>query len=146
MLHVVFTWFSILSPEDGGPSYIALFTEPMTAVLTSRFLLDLQEVNQRAIGRYSSGTQSISLTSSFAPKFISSLGSHIFPEEDDTDTVLSLSMFTIPSVTSYNLDLPAYTERGLSSADPFADRAATPQCRDGAKSVCVEDGEVCWAI
>ncbi|KAI0738626.1 hypothetical protein C8Q80DRAFT_1275598 [Daedaleopsis nitida] len=40
-LHMVFTFT--------GTSEFTYFTEPMTAVLVSRFLLDLQEINQRSV-------------------------------------------------------------------------------------------------
>ncbi|KAI0819588.1 hypothetical protein BC628DRAFT_1332462 [Trametes gibbosa] len=45
-LHLAFTMFSITRDPLSPVSYFTTFTEPVTAVLVSRFLLDLQQVNQ----------------------------------------------------------------------------------------------------
>ncbi|KAI0640687.1 hypothetical protein C8Q79DRAFT_1014910 [Trametes meyenii] len=48
-LHLTFTLLPLINGSLSPVSYVPLFTEPITAVLVSRFLLNLQAVNQRAV-------------------------------------------------------------------------------------------------
>ncbi|KAI0676158.1 hypothetical protein C8Q78DRAFT_1008323 [Trametes maxima] len=48
-LHLTFTLLPLINGSLSPVSYVTLFTEPITAVLVSRFLLNLQAVNQRAV-------------------------------------------------------------------------------------------------
>ncbi|KAM5530634.1 hypothetical protein V8D89_015703 [Ganoderma adspersum] len=47
ILHLVLTELSVAT--DGDSSYISLFTSPLSSVLVSHFLLDLQEAHQRTV-------------------------------------------------------------------------------------------------
>ncbi|RDX51235.1 hypothetical protein OH76DRAFT_318540 [Lentinus brumalis] len=52
-LHITFTLLSIFG--TGGSSNMTAFTEPVTSVLTSRFLLDIQEASRRSAAAMSTG-------------------------------------------------------------------------------------------
>ncbi|RPD59956.1 hypothetical protein L227DRAFT_575957 [Lentinus tigrinus ALCF2SS1-6] len=45
-LHLLFTMLSISSAAFESVSYVSIFTDPITSALVSRFILNLQEVNQ----------------------------------------------------------------------------------------------------
>ncbi|KAL7280949.1 hypothetical protein ACG7TL_005898 [Trametes sanguinea] len=77
-LHLTFTMLSITNDALSPVSYFTTFTEPITAVLVSRFLLNLQEVNQynqRSSLSTVSLTQSVTLD--FASRIVGSLGSSL---------------------------------------------------------------------
>ncbi|TFK82550.1 hypothetical protein K466DRAFT_603591 [Polyporus arcularius HHB13444] len=78
VLHMAFSLGSILSNAD--ISEITVFTEPVTAVLVSRFLIDLQEANRKAVDQTSlvnpSSTLSANDTLHFA-NFANSFGASI---------------------------------------------------------------------
>ncbi|RPD73300.1 hypothetical protein L226DRAFT_614203 [Lentinus tigrinus ALCF2SS1-7] len=94
-LNVLHLAFSLLSLEKDGnqASYVTTFTAPITTILVSRFLLQLQEANQAAIGlldpddsmRHSTPTSLASLS------FVRSLGGAIDPDLPGDDDVASLS-------------------------------------------------------
>ncbi|KAI0665403.1 hypothetical protein C8Q78DRAFT_1084002 [Trametes maxima] len=46
VLHLTFTLLSLASDSISSVSYVTVFTEPITAILISRFLFNLQEANQ----------------------------------------------------------------------------------------------------
>ncbi|PIL24627.1 hypothetical protein GSI_12511 [Ganoderma sinense ZZ0214-1] len=92
-LHLTFTLVAIdLAFEN--VSYMTMFTEPVTAVLVSRFLLDLQAANRKTL-RLDSQDLSQEETSQGVPtgslifnRVVGSLGSSILPGSssfDDTD-------------------------------------------------------------
>ncbi|KAH9889050.1 hypothetical protein C8Q73DRAFT_668207 [Cubamyces lactineus] len=84
-LHLTFTMLSITSDALSPVSYFTTFTEPITAVLVSRFLLNLQEVNQyNHRSAPASLTQSITLD--FASRVVGSLGSSLEPSDDSVRT------------------------------------------------------------
>ncbi|KAI0709902.1 hypothetical protein C8Q76DRAFT_740260 [Earliella scabrosa] len=51
-LHLVFTLHSVATATISVGSYVILFTEPLTAVLVSRFMLNLQAVDRRTRHRH----------------------------------------------------------------------------------------------
>ncbi|TFK94268.1 hypothetical protein K466DRAFT_476918, partial [Polyporus arcularius HHB13444] len=57
ILHLSFSLLSILN-QNASPnaSYITILTEPITAILISRFLIDLQEANIQSMHQISSGS------------------------------------------------------------------------------------------
>ncbi|TFK85095.1 hypothetical protein K466DRAFT_654427, partial [Polyporus arcularius HHB13444] len=63
-LHITFTLLSIFG--TGGSSNMTAFTEPVTSVLTSRFLLDIQEASRRTAAIMFTGGSELS---SGAPYF-----------------------------------------------------------------------------
>ncbi|KAI0657901.1 hypothetical protein C8Q70DRAFT_1055281 [Cubamyces menziesii] len=84
-LHLTFTMLSITSDALSPVSYFTTFTEPITAVLVSRFLLNLQEVNQyNHRSAPASLTQSITLD--FASRVVGSLGSSLESSDDSVRT------------------------------------------------------------
>ncbi|KAL1942951.1 hypothetical protein VTO73DRAFT_4622 [Trametes versicolor] len=80
-LHLTFTMLSITNDSLSQVSYFTTFTEPFTAVLVSRFLLDLQEVNQYNPNSSSSTghTQGTSLDIAWV---VGSLGSTLEPSHE----------------------------------------------------------------
>ncbi|KAI8974607.1 hypothetical protein BD414DRAFT_498188 [Trametes punicea] len=81
-LHLTFTMLAITEDALSPVSYFTTFTEPITAVLVSRFLLNLQEVNQSSQrSALATLTQSVSLD--FATRVIGSLGSPLDPVDSD---------------------------------------------------------------
>ncbi|KAI0711168.1 hypothetical protein C8T65DRAFT_185592 [Cerioporus squamosus] len=78
VLHMAFSLRSILTNAD--ISEITVFTEPVTAVLVSRFLIDLQEANRKAVHQTSFANPDSSLTDDdplhFA-NFVNSFGASI---------------------------------------------------------------------
>ncbi|KAI0697858.1 hypothetical protein C8T65DRAFT_18470 [Cerioporus squamosus] len=80
VLHFVFS-LTALAVTENGTSYLTVFTAPLTAILISRFLLDLQEANQ-AVVRVDSDNSSHSPSNPWndTPSFISSLGAFINPD------------------------------------------------------------------
>ncbi|TFK80323.1 hypothetical protein K466DRAFT_637748, partial [Polyporus arcularius HHB13444] len=81
VLHLVFTVTS-LALSDEGTSYVTIFTGPITAIIVSRFLLDLQEANQMVIRL---GPDASSDSCNNTPSFISSLGAFINPDLTASD-------------------------------------------------------------
>ncbi|KAI0828861.1 hypothetical protein BC628DRAFT_1417259 [Trametes gibbosa] len=49
VLHLIFTMLSIVGDSQSPVSYLTIFTEPLTAVLIARFLLDLQATERSAL-------------------------------------------------------------------------------------------------
>ncbi|KAI0746884.1 hypothetical protein C8Q80DRAFT_1271711 [Daedaleopsis nitida] len=82
VLHLAFSITSVLS--SGSFSQITIFTEPVTAILVSRFLLDLQQSNRDTVKLTlddlspadSTGTRSVADTLNFA-SVVSSVGGTI---------------------------------------------------------------------
>ncbi|TFK84742.1 hypothetical protein K466DRAFT_601756 [Polyporus arcularius HHB13444] len=81
LLHLVFSVTAVIA--DSGGSYLSVFTSPVTAILISRFLLELQEANQTVVrldpddplhsSRHPFGDL-------YTPSFIASLGAFIPPD------------------------------------------------------------------
>ncbi|RPD74202.1 hypothetical protein L226DRAFT_523556 [Lentinus tigrinus ALCF2SS1-7] len=86
-LHLLFTVLSIASNAPIAVSYITIFTEPITSILVSRFILNLQEVNQTIspeLTSLSAGQSSIYFTKT---RIIGSLGSSLpFPSDTLLDS------------------------------------------------------------
>ncbi|RDX49147.1 hypothetical protein OH76DRAFT_1483363 [Lentinus brumalis] len=88
VLHLILSATAVAGNEDG--SYVTQFTAPLTAILTSHFLLELQEA-ERLIVRLDPGDPLHSSRNPWdsAPSFISSLGGFVNPalsaqsEDDD---------------------------------------------------------------
>ncbi|RPD53394.1 hypothetical protein L226DRAFT_617444 [Lentinus tigrinus ALCF2SS1-7] len=89
VLHLAFSLSSMFGFTDNGASNITAFTEVVTAVLVSRFLLNLQESNKAAVKGMSSvdqlSTVSEGRTLSFA-RVMDSLGESIGPGLPEADT------------------------------------------------------------
>ncbi|KAI0666894.1 hypothetical protein C8Q78DRAFT_983444 [Trametes maxima] len=79
-LHLTFTMLSITNDALSAVSYFTVFTEPITAILVSRFLLDLQQVNQYN-QRSTPTALSQSATLDFA-KVLGSIGGSLGYDED----------------------------------------------------------------
>ncbi|RPD58170.1 hypothetical protein L226DRAFT_536853 [Lentinus tigrinus ALCF2SS1-7] len=83
VLHLLFTMLSITSDALQPASFVTIFSDPITSILVSRFLIDLQEVH-----RYRADPQLSSLSSSqgslqFATsRAIGSLGESLPPPGD----------------------------------------------------------------
>ncbi|RPD68567.1 hypothetical protein L226DRAFT_563847 [Lentinus tigrinus ALCF2SS1-7] len=78
-LHITFTLLSIFG--TGGSSNMTAFTEPVTTVLTSRFLLDIQEASRRPVAAMSTdASMSGAANSSTAPwsSFAGSLSTAVY--------------------------------------------------------------------
>ncbi|KAI0325819.1 hypothetical protein GY45DRAFT_181301 [Cubamyces sp. BRFM 1775] len=94
-LQLVLTVVSIVSPVN-QISQVTILTDPMTAILTCRFLLALQSANQEALNPSLStlqgdGVDDVNDTLRFASRVVDSVGGSLalVPEavsEDDTDT------------------------------------------------------------
>ncbi|KAI0695098.1 hypothetical protein C8T65DRAFT_758477, partial [Cerioporus squamosus] len=105
ILHLVFTLISVVGVFD-PVSFVTEFTEPATAVLVSRFLLDLQSANRDALKLDSgdplnSNSQEYTRTSrtiSFA-RFVGSVGSYMESPE-------SLTGFLSPSKRTSRQSIP----------------------------------------
>ncbi|RPD74224.1 hypothetical protein L226DRAFT_613604 [Lentinus tigrinus ALCF2SS1-7] len=82
VLHLLFTMLSIASDTNSSISYVTLFTDPITTILVSRFLLDLQGIHQyqadSQLSSSSAGQHSIHFS-----RAIGSLGSSL-PSPGDT--------------------------------------------------------------
>ncbi|KAI0704509.1 hypothetical protein C8T65DRAFT_741064 [Cerioporus squamosus] len=88
-LHLVFSLKDVAG-NTGAGSYVPLFTAPFTAILVSRFLLDLQEANQAVVRVDRDDPLHSSRDPYDTPSFISSLGTFINPglpatSEDEHD-------------------------------------------------------------
>ncbi|RPD65617.1 hypothetical protein L226DRAFT_567174 [Lentinus tigrinus ALCF2SS1-7] len=80
VLHMAFSLRSIISNAD--ISEITIFTEPITAILVSRFLIDLQEANKKALDQTSSDDSNATSTvraddSLHFANFVNSFGASI---------------------------------------------------------------------
>ncbi|TFK89490.1 hypothetical protein K466DRAFT_486714, partial [Polyporus arcularius HHB13444] len=85
-LHLTFTMLPIVDASLAPVSYMTLFTEPITAVLVSRFMLNLQAVNKRAMyGGSQLETLTHHLGSVNFERVVGSLGSDVLPSLS-TDT------------------------------------------------------------
>ncbi|RPD73265.1 hypothetical protein L226DRAFT_614179 [Lentinus tigrinus ALCF2SS1-7] len=85
-LHLILILLSVAI--EGGSSYITIFTAPLTAILMSRFLLQLQEASQVTVRVDSDDPLHMSLNGSEdTPSFVRSLGGVIDPDlrHDDFD-------------------------------------------------------------
>ncbi|PIL25527.1 hypothetical protein GSI_12414 [Ganoderma sinense ZZ0214-1] len=90
-LHLTLTLLAY-NPAFQDASYLPSFTEPITAILVSRFLLDLQYANHKSVGMTCSessthhadsrrdGSGSVSLT---FERFVGSIGTSIAPGDGD---------------------------------------------------------------
>ncbi|KAI0704487.1 hypothetical protein C8T65DRAFT_741045 [Cerioporus squamosus] len=89
ILHLAFSLTSMFGFNDSGASNITTFTEVVTAVLVSRFLLNLQEANKATVRGIGSMDQFSTIaegrTISFA-RFIGSIGESIGPGLPGSDT------------------------------------------------------------
>ncbi|TFK85093.1 hypothetical protein K466DRAFT_552588 [Polyporus arcularius HHB13444] len=105
VLHLAFSLTSMFGFADNGASNVTAFTEVVTAVLVSRFLLNLQEANKVAIRGMTSMDQLSTLaegrTISFA-RFMGSIGESIGPgvsdissRTEDTDDTLKAESFEL---------------------------------------------------
>ncbi|KAI0695058.1 hypothetical protein C8T65DRAFT_744167 [Cerioporus squamosus] len=91
VLHLILSVNAVVIFADGG-SYITTFTAPITAILISRFLLELQEADQVVV-RLDADDPLHSSRNPYddMPSFISSLGGFINPDlpaasEDESDS------------------------------------------------------------
>ncbi|RPD57300.1 hypothetical protein L227DRAFT_655695 [Lentinus tigrinus ALCF2SS1-6] len=84
-LHLTFTMLPIVDASLAPVSYITLFTEPITAVLVSRFMLNLQAVNRRAINGDSQRTLTLQIGSVNFERVIGSLGSDVLSVTSSVD-------------------------------------------------------------
>ncbi|KAI1791541.1 hypothetical protein LXA43DRAFT_1061301 [Ganoderma leucocontextum] len=93
ILHLVLTQVSVVV-STGGLSYISAFTPPLSSILVSHFLLDLQEAHQRkAVGLAASGddsdpsdaSQGLSIRSINFANALGSLGATIDPPDYGRD-------------------------------------------------------------
>ncbi|RPD53085.1 hypothetical protein L226DRAFT_576528 [Lentinus tigrinus ALCF2SS1-7] len=83
VLHLLFSILSIASDTLQSISLIAIFTDPITSILVSRFLIDLQEVHQhRADPQLSSLSVSQGSLHFATSKVIGSLGESLPPPGD----------------------------------------------------------------
>ncbi|KAI0774496.1 hypothetical protein C8Q74DRAFT_1270480 [Fomes fomentarius] len=87
ILHLSFTLLSIVNTQDSvyannQDSFVVRFSEPLTAILISRFLMDLQEVKNTATYQHSQ-------VSSMSSRVIGSLGSSL-PAPGETFEVQSV--------------------------------------------------------
>ncbi|TFK79705.1 hypothetical protein K466DRAFT_415623 [Polyporus arcularius HHB13444] len=93
VLHLVLSVTAVAGDLEG--SYVTEFTAPITAILISRFLLELQEANQMAVQLDHGGS---SRDPYDTPSFISSLGGFINPDppasSDDDDFELYTGSFS----------------------------------------------------
>ncbi|KAI0712727.1 hypothetical protein C8T65DRAFT_646740 [Cerioporus squamosus] len=78
---------------DSGGSYLSVFTSPVTAILVSRFLLELQEANQTVVRLDPDDPLHSSRHSEYddTPRYLSSLGAFIHPDlpapsDDDSES------------------------------------------------------------
>ncbi|KAI0709674.1 hypothetical protein C8T65DRAFT_648844 [Cerioporus squamosus] len=90
ILHLIFSITAVASTSESEGSYITTFTAPITAILVSRFLLELQEANQTVIRVDADDPLHFSRNpyDDSTPSFISSLGAFIqpdFPEPRNDD-------------------------------------------------------------
>ncbi|RDX49130.1 hypothetical protein OH76DRAFT_1404030 [Lentinus brumalis] len=101
-LHLVLSATGIAGEANAGSSVITEFTVPLTSILISRFLLELQEASQMVVRLDADDLWHSSRNPwESAPSFISSLGGFVNPElsvwSDDEDTVEeALSRSQIP--------------------------------------------------
>ncbi|KAI0694584.1 hypothetical protein C8T65DRAFT_666650 [Cerioporus squamosus] len=90
-IHLSFS-VTAIEVEVNGASYVGLFSAPITAILVSRFLLELQEVNQTVVRLDRDDPLHTSRNPyDDTPSFISSLGAFINPDlpalsEDDPES------------------------------------------------------------
>ncbi|RPD68584.1 hypothetical protein L226DRAFT_576303 [Lentinus tigrinus ALCF2SS1-7] len=80
-LHLTVTLLA-LQPAFEGTSYVTVFTEPITAILVSRFLLDLQSVERTGLGHTDTSTDTSGTAGgggSLVFRFMGSLASTIDP-------------------------------------------------------------------
>ncbi|RPD53393.1 hypothetical protein L226DRAFT_527156 [Lentinus tigrinus ALCF2SS1-7] len=108
-LHLVFSLSSMFSFTSNGASNVTAFTEVVTAVLVSRFLLNLQEANKAAI----MGMESVSMgqlstipdgkTLSFA-RVMGSIGESFGPGVSESDTS-SFTEFTDDTLKPESFEL-----------------------------------------
>ncbi|KAI0697850.1 hypothetical protein C8T65DRAFT_832374 [Cerioporus squamosus] len=95
LLHLVLS-VTALGITGDGASYATNFTGPLTAILVSRFLLDLQEANRMVVRGVDPDDPLHS--SSDAPSFISSLGAFINPDfPASSDDELELDDVSCPN-------------------------------------------------
>ncbi|KAI0695345.1 hypothetical protein C8T65DRAFT_833181 [Cerioporus squamosus] len=79
VLHLVLSTAAVAS--DGGEgSYVTNFTMPITTILISRFLLELQEVDQMVVRLDSDDPLHSSRNPYDTPSFVSSLGGFVRPD------------------------------------------------------------------
>ncbi|KAI0747110.1 hypothetical protein C8Q80DRAFT_1121744 [Daedaleopsis nitida] len=80
-LHLAFTMTSILSNgfDTTAPSQLTRFTDPLTAILIYRFILDLQEANDHHVKAGSQLSLGSETQLSFVDRAIGSLGAAIVP-------------------------------------------------------------------
>ncbi|KAI0697855.1 hypothetical protein C8T65DRAFT_698026 [Cerioporus squamosus] len=79
-LHLVLSAYTLADEASRGLSYITIFTGPLTAILISRFLLDLQEANQAVVRVDPDDPLHSSRDPYDTPSFISSLGAFMNPD------------------------------------------------------------------
>ncbi|KAI0628205.1 hypothetical protein C8Q77DRAFT_1068559 [Trametes polyzona] len=116
-LHLAFTLFSITNDPLSPVSYFTTFTEPITAVLVSRFLLDLQRVHQ-----YNEKSLPSVLTQGVTLEFgrvIGSLGSSVDPTADYADSEIHAHQ---EDGTTWNeSEMETFGALGRSLADGMSD-------------------------
>ncbi|KAI0701113.1 hypothetical protein C8T65DRAFT_579800, partial [Cerioporus squamosus] len=124
-LHLTFTMLPIVDASLAPVSYLTLFTEPITAVLVSRFMLNLQAVNKRAMH---GDTELETLTHQIGPvnfeRVVGSLGSDVLPSLS-THTSDSFSEREEPEGSVRDYDMGATTEEGHPSLNGESSRPGT---------------------
>ncbi|RDX40556.1 hypothetical protein OH76DRAFT_1490192 [Lentinus brumalis] len=79
ILHLVFA-VTALAVEENGTSYVTVFTAPLTAILISRFLLDLQHADQAVMRLDPDDPLHSSRDPYDTPSFIASIGAFVNPD------------------------------------------------------------------
>ncbi|RDX48979.1 hypothetical protein OH76DRAFT_1483471 [Lentinus brumalis] len=79
ILHLVLTVTTLAGIQTSGTSYVTTFTAPFTSIIVSRFLLDLQDVNQAVVRIDPDDPLHSSRDPYDVPSFITSLGASINP-------------------------------------------------------------------
>ncbi|RDX48637.1 hypothetical protein OH76DRAFT_1404561 [Lentinus brumalis] len=115
ILHLVLSLTALQTGDNGG-SYVAVFTAPLTAILISRFLIDLQEANQ-AVVRVDMDDPLRSSRDPYAtPSFISSLGAFINPDVSASSDD-ELELHGVPCPGSDERWAPVSESQAASSSD-----------------------------
>ncbi|TFK91438.1 hypothetical protein K466DRAFT_582816 [Polyporus arcularius HHB13444] len=79
VLHLVLA-VTALAVEENGTSYVTVFTAPLTAILISRFLLDLQHADQAVMRLDPDDPLHSSRDPYDTPSFIASIGAFVNPD------------------------------------------------------------------
>ncbi|RPD73123.1 hypothetical protein L226DRAFT_614371 [Lentinus tigrinus ALCF2SS1-7] len=119
ILHLTLTLLSISTVlQNQNVSVVALFTEPLTAILVSRFLIDLQVANRRSLNKTSGLHSEGGVESLVFERVIGSLGSSIDPGGSEGD-VDDESDGWITEVTDRNMADAERADLETPTSNPF---------------------------